>query len=186
MSGLDRPLPASYWVEPGRFLAGEYPGSFDKVNARRRVDAFLQAGFTSFIDLTKPNELTPYDPVLRELADAYHISVLYTRLTIPDFGIPSAERMRTILDTIDASLAKGQKLYVHCWGGVGRTGTTVGCYLVRRGFTGEQALTQIAEWWREMPRILNYPRSPETEEQVQFVLNWDESSFWPSKGLSEA
>ena len=27
----------------------------------------------------------------------------------------------------------GRKVYVHCWGGVGRTGTVVGCYLVRQG-----------------------------------------------------
>ena len=31
-------------------------------------------------------------------------------------------------------------MYLHCWGGVGRTGTVVGCWLVRHGRTGDEAL----------------------------------------------
>ncbi|MBA3406233.1 MAG: dual specificity protein phosphatase family protein [Gemmatimonadaceae bacterium] len=37
----------------------------------------------------------------------------------------------------------GHSIYVHCWGGVGRTGTVVGCYIVRHGRTGDDALGEV-------------------------------------------
>ncbi|MEW6402510.1 MAG: dual specificity protein phosphatase family protein [Chloroflexota bacterium] len=169
---LPLPNPNSYWVESGQFLAGEYPGNFDEAISRHRLLAYLKVGITDFIDLTRPHELPPYDAVLRDLGYIHDIQVSHTRLSIRDFSIPSKETMQTILNTIDGLLDQGRKIYVHCWGGVGRTGTVVGCYLVRRGMSGEQALSQIAEWWKEIPKRIHHPRSPETEVQMEFVRRW--------------
>jgi hypothetical protein len=80
--------------------------------------------------------------------------------------------MQDILDTIDTSLQAGKKIYLHCWGGIGRTGTTVGCYLVRRGKTGAAALAQLAEWWQKVPKSRIHPHSPETYEQAEFIREW--------------
>jgi predicted protein tyrosine phosphatase len=80
--------------------------------------------------------------------------------------------MKKILDTLDQLLKDGRKIYIHCWGGVGRTGTTVGCYLIRHGKTGEEALAQLAVWWQHVPKHSLHPRSPETDEQVKFILDW--------------
>jgi len=167
-----RPIPESYWVEPDRFLAGEYPGSFDLNHACQKIETFVKSGFNTFIDLTRPHELIPYESILKDLAKIYGCDWSYHRFPIRDYDLPTRETMVTILDKIDASLSANCKVYLHCWGGVGRTGTVIGCYLVRRGFTGEQALAQLAEWWKEMPKRLHYPRSPETDEQVEFILKW--------------
>jgi hypothetical protein len=67
----------------------------------------------------------------------------YRRCTIVDFGVPSPQEMTAILDVLDAALAAGRVVYLHCWGGVGRTGTVVGCYLVRHGMRGEEALAAL-------------------------------------------
>ena len=83
--------------------------------------------------------------------------------------------MATILDAIDDALDSGDTVYVHCWGGIGRTGTVVGCWLVRHGCTGEEALAQVAEWWMGMAKASPYRSSPETYEQRQYVLGWGES-----------
>lgn len=168
------PIPESYWVIPGRFLAGEYPGGFNRERVRQRMDAFLDAKLDTFINLTKPDELPPYLPVLLEEAKAYGHQVETIHLPIHDFGLPTCEEMIIILDTIDNSLEKERNVYLHCWGGIGRTGTTVGCYLVRHGMTGEQALDQLAKWWKTDPRRAWYPRTPETDEQVKFVREWHE------------
>jgi hypothetical protein len=168
-------LPESYWVLPGQFLAGEYPGHYDQEQTRLRLDKLLEAGIDTFIDLTRPDELQPYESILKEQAHAYGREVAYQRHPILDRGLPSAEQMTETLNAIDAALAHGGKVYVHCWGGVGRTGTTVGCFLVRHGRTGRQAMEQIAEWWQAMPKNEFYPRSPETDEQVQFILDWNEA-----------
>ena len=168
----NRPIPESYWVEQDRLLAGEYPAHFDTEKTRRRIDALLEAGFNTFIDLTKPNETIAYIRLLLDEAKAYEVDVKHLRFPIGDFGLPTPELMTSILDTIDTELQAGKKIYLHCWGGIGRTGTTVGCYLVRRGKTGEEALRQLAEWWRRVPKSLIHPSSPETSEQADFVLHW--------------
>ena len=174
MSEIPRPIPESYWVEPGRLLAGEYPGHFDTRQALRRIDALLEAGFDTFIDLTRQHEMPPYSAILKEQSQAYGMDAHYYRFPVGDFGLPSTGQMRAILDRIDESLGSGRKVYLHCWGGIGRTGTAVGCYLVRHGHGGEAALRQLAEWWRDVPKSRIHPQSPETLEQAAFVLDWAE------------
>jgi hypothetical protein len=171
---IKRPIAESYWVQPGTFLAGEYPGQFDQEHTRRRLNALIEAGFDTFIDLTRSNETTPYDKLLQEQSQAYGVDVDHHRFGIGDFGLPTAELMRSILDRIDESLRAGRRVYLHCWGGIGRTGTVVGCYLVRHGKTGTEALTQLAKWWQGVPKSRIHPQSPETDEQIEFILGWKE------------
>jgi len=172
MSEPKRPISESYWVEPDRLLAGEYPGQYITESTRQRIDALLEAGFNTFIDLTKPNETVPYYRILLEEAKIYDLKVERHNFPIGDFGLPTSETMNAILDTLDDALQNGRKIYLHCWGGIGRTGTTVGCYLVRRGMSGEEALNQLAAWWRTVPKSQIHQRSPETYEQAQFIRSW--------------
>ncbi len=172
MTRLPTPIPESYWVIPGQFLAGEYPIHGEIVETVLRFAAYLDAGIDTFIDLTEAGELVPYESFLHEASRISGRTIAYHRFSIGDYGLPSPEKMKTILDTIDAALAAGRKIYVHCWGGVGRTGTTVGCYLVRHGSTGDEALGQIAEWWRDVPKSARFPHSPETAAQTQFIRDW--------------
>jgi hypothetical protein len=179
MAHNERPLSESYWVEEGCFLAGEYPGEFNVEQTRRRLDALLAAGFNTFIDLTRPNESVPYLKILEEQSHAYGVDIQYQRFAIGDFGLPTPELMRAILNKIEASLEAGRKVYLHCWGGIGRTGTTVGCYLVRRGLNGEEALRQLAAWWQGVPKSHIHPHSPETPEQAAFIRNWKKHESLP-------
>lgn len=174
MPHLKLPIPNSYWVIPHRFLAGEYPGGFNRERVRQRVNAYLDARLDTFINLTQPDELPPYDPILLEEAAYYNLRVETIHLPIRDFGLPTRDEMLIILNHVDGALEKGHNVYLHCWGGIGRTGTTVGCYLVRHGMTGDEALAQLAQWWQNDPRRAYYPRTPETDEQIQFVRDWHE------------
>jgi len=173
MTKPKRPISESYWVEAGKLLAGEYPGRYTTESTRQRIDSLLEAGFDTFIDLTRPNETVPYYRILLEEAKIYEINVKRHSFPIGDFGLPTPESMTDILNTIDEALQNGRKIYLHCWGGIGRTGTTVGCYLVRRGMTGQEALEQLAAWWRTVPKSQIHQYSPETYEQAQFIRNWE-------------
>lgn len=170
-----KPLDDCYWVVPGRLLAGEYPGAALPWQARIKLLRLLDAGITYFVDLTsKKDPLRPYAKQLRELATAKGITITHSRKSIPDRGCPTKELMREILDEIDRAMSAGHNVYVHCWGGVGRTGTVIGCHLVRSGASGEDALAQLAQLFGNMSRLkrtLN-PRSPETEAQRSFVAEW--------------
>lgn len=52
-----------------------------------------------------------------------------------------------VLDTIDAFLAEGRQVLVHCHGGRSRTGLVLAGHLMRQGHTLEQALAVLAECW---------------------------------------
>jgi len=174
----DKPIPESYWVLPGEFLAGAYPiSSMDETVAHLCLAAFLETGITSFFDLTREGELPPYLSILQEEALRHNISIQYRRLTIQDKGLPVHEQMAVLLDSLDAALAAGDKIYLHCWGGIGRTGTAVGCWLARHGLTGPQAIIRLNELYQTADQSLIYPRSPETDAQLNFVLRWAEDGM---------
>ncbi len=161
----------SYWVLPDRFLAGAYPGDYDTETARRKVQSLLHAGMDTLIDLTMPGDaFYTYASLLKSEAEDFGVQVERLNFPILDYDIPSVSQMVQILDAIDERLNQGKRVYIHCIGGIGRTGTTVGCYLVRHGLSGSEALLELehlrreaASWWR---------RSPESDLQVEFVLNW--------------
>src|SRR5262245_14672361 len=146
------PIPNSYWLPGEQVLAGEYPGALSAQTTSDRLTLFLDAGITCFIDLTSAGELVPYEPLLRELAAARGLDVRYQRLSIADLGGPPAEHMDRILDLMEAEQDAGRTVYVHCWGGVGRTGTVVGCHLVRGGLDGKAALSTLAQLWRTVEK----------------------------------
>ncbi|HNB54588.1 MAG TPA: tyrosine-protein phosphatase, partial [Anaerolineales bacterium] len=142
---------------------------------RETLDALLTSGVTSFIDLTEPGELPEYDSRLQQVSvpslaiDYSQFTIKYSRFPIRDYSTPTLSHMTAILKALDAALAAGHTVYLHCHGGRGRTGTVVGCWLVRQGMTGPQALARIAE-------LRGDHESPETDEQRAFVLNWEENS----------
>jgi protein-tyrosine phosphatase len=152
--------------------AGEYPGSLNREQACTKIRRLLQAGVTFFLDLTEAGNLQPYDSLLASEEFGPAVDVQYQRMPIKGFSTPSRADMIQTLDTIDAALADGQTVYIHCWAGIGRTGTVVGCYLVRHGLSGAQALEKIAQLRHGTPN--GWWTSPETEAQRQMVLNWAE------------
>ncbi|MGL4650411.1 MAG: protein-tyrosine phosphatase family protein [Caldilineaceae bacterium] len=164
------PFPDAYWVEPGKLLAGEYPGALDEAAARAKVRKYLGAGVTYFLDLTEEGELEPYDWLLAEEAVELGLHAGYERWPVRDLSTAPIGMTRNVLDRLDALMAAGRVVYVHCWGGVGRTGTMVGCWLVRHGQSGEQALATI-ESLRALTSKGDRP-SPETLEQRNRVLTW--------------
>lgn len=69
-----------------------------------------------------------------------------TRLHHPiiDCDVTTPEGYDAIIADIDRQLAAGRPVYIHCWGGMGRTGTVVGWWHVTRGATAEEAFARAA------------------------------------------
>ena len=82
--------------------------------------------------------------------------------------------MATILDAIGDSLDAGEPTYVHCWGGVGRTGTVIGCWLLRHGLAEPSNVLDVLMRLRQQDQERRYRMSPETEGQQRFVKQWSQ------------
>ena len=166
----------SYWLPDSTVLAEEYPGHPDADEARRKVRRFLNAGIAAFLDLTRPEDgLKPYAGFLFEEAVSRSLEVLHARHPVRDMGIPSIGDMAAILDRLDEWMGQGRSAYVHCWRGIGRTGTVVGCLLVRRGMDGQEALATVQALYETTGHQAFDPWSPQTEAQRQFVVDWADS-----------
>lgn len=148
--GADRPLVwdhddvvHAWWVQPN-VLAGEYPGAPDPVRAADKVNLLLDAGVRTFVDLTEPGELVPYDGIISQAASERCLPVEHRRFPIPDLGVVDDAVYDEIV-TVIADGAERGAVYVHCWGGVGRTGTVVGCLLADAGLDADGIARRIRE-----------------------------------------
>ena len=168
-----RPNDNTYWVRPGQLLAGEYPGAMDDQSAAVRLEQYLDCGVNYFIDLTEEDELHPYAPLLIKLAAKRGMQVQHRRFAIPDRNIPSSTKlMQDILHALREALKKQHTVYVHCFGGIGRTGTVIGCYLNEEHLDAESGLKELAQLWQQMEKKNYWPETPQTTEQHAWVLAW--------------
>ena len=169
----------SWWVSPPFLLAGCYPGDRDPNEARHKLTRLLGAGIRVFINLQQDHEVgsdglpfVPYEPLVQDLADSQEVTVECERYPIPDCGVPSPDLMNQILDRIDRVIQRELPVYVHCWGGHGRTATVIGCWLVRHGSTGEEALSKITDL-RKHDHLLRDQPAPQVAKQSAMVREWN-------------
>ncbi|KAG8912098.1 hypothetical protein FRC00_005284, partial [Tulasnella sp. 408] len=159
-----RPLPNSYWATP-TLLASERPGDSREHVALPRLSALLEVGITDLFDLTEEWESLPYFPILKRLvsekggqitkldpvtgnyanffqstiSNGEGLLVRYARFPIRDGSVPSPEVLQSIMDALNTVQQQhDRRAVVHCWGGIGRTGTIVGCWLVYSGAVSDE------------------------------------------------
>ena len=161
-------------------MAGPYPSSKDEAQAREILGELMGEGVTCFVALTKPGDglpgspLDPYDDLMAEVSSSRGTDARRISGPITDVSIPTVEHMEWILEEMEAAIAAGQVVYVHCWGGVARTGTVIGCHLVDQGRSAEQAIDRIAELRSDTRRSREGRISPETDDQMEFIQRWDQ------------
>lgn len=107
------------WIT-GYLAVGHAPMSFDD------LDRIKEAGIDAIVNLC--GEYCD----LHEIEKQSGFEVYY--LPIPDECSPDLEAMEQALSWLDEAIYLGKKVLVHCRHGIGRTGTFVSAYLLRRGF----------------------------------------------------
>ena len=187
-------IPPYSYIVSNQITAGDYPGKqhpkyfwrilvtkFYEIFAflkhpatgyfgpKKRLNSLIEDGITSFIDLTVEGELPPYSHLIESVDFAPKV-IKYKRMPIQDMSTPQKVEMEEILNYIDKEVTAGNKIYVHCLRGLGRTGIVIGCYLVRHGDTGEKAIKNIASLRKSLPN--SWLQSPQTDRQKEFVINW--------------
>lgn len=182
-AGADTPIPSrpfarSFWVAPGELLAGYYPGDLEPAHELVKLRALLAAGVRSFVDLTheldrdhRDQHLAPYTRALAEVATEQGATWWYRLCSIVDETAPTKAVMRGILDVIDERIAAGGVVYVHCWGGRGRTGTAAGCWLARHGVAAGNDVLATLQLLRRREGAFELP-IPAEKSQRDLVVRW--------------
>lgn len=177
----------SYWVVPNEILAGPFPGSNEDFAAKLRIRLLFDAGIRAFINLQEEGEMAAsnkhYDEnywdtfrlFLKDNNESEIEGGAIRRFSIPDKSVPTVEQMKLILNEIDMLHSMKIPLYIHCWGGIGRTATVVGCWMRRHGLANRENVVDEIFRLRQnyVDSISLAYRSPETDEQERFVLDWE-------------
>lgn len=161
-----KPIDNSFQVDE-RFYAGEYPGDRNKEKAFERLQLFVDCGITHFFDLTEDGELEPYYDLLPR-------NIHYSRYPIRDVSTPnSLEFTSKLIEDIRRVLSESETnaVYLHCRGGVGRTGTIVAGYFAWLGLSYEECLLRLRHVFADCPKSANR-RSPETLAQVLYIKDF--------------
>jgi len=132
------------WIT-SHLAVGHAPMSYDE------LDSIKSQGIDAIVNLCA--EFTD----LHEIEESKGFEVFF--LPIPDEHAPKMQEMEDGLAWLDEATYLGKKVLVHCRHGIGRTGTFVTAYLVRRGFSLKKAAkllkkietranpTNFSQWW---------------------------------------
>ena len=111
---------------------------------------------------------------LHELEKKAGFDVYY--LPIADEGAPDLESLNKVLAWIDARIAAGEKVLMHCRYGIGRTGTLIVAYLFKNGHSLRQALNKMQ----------HTPCIPMSDQQYRLLRKYSEKLGLPKAPLREA
>ena len=142
---------------PGQLLLHSMPGRYEL------WEVFLaqakELGLDRIACLAGPEEIARKSPVYAEALEQglpYPVDFF----PIPDFAQPSdPEAFAVFLDRLVIHLREGERILLHCAGGIGRTGTACACLLSRLGCPVDEALDRTRAAGSE----------PETPSQQRWV-----------------
>lgn len=119
------------WIEPGKILAGSIP------QLPEDLDVLKAMGIKSILTLTRRDPATYPD-----MFTLFRTGFTWSQWPIPDVSIADDTIMLSAASTIEDRLnhADEAPIYIHCRGGIGRTGMILlAYYVLHRGMTLAQA-----------------------------------------------
>ena len=180
------------WVIKDQLMAGGYPASVDDDETDELLLTLIRDyGFDTFVCLQEevnahaPERAwrggrapRPYMHDIRRIMSQHKRDIPFPKvdflhLPIVDGSVTADALVDALCDDLIARVRAGRRLYVHCWGGHGRTGTVVAIILGRMyDITCAQALarTQTLHDVRGDPQNVGSPSTPAQRLQVRRLL----------------
>jgi hypothetical protein len=185
------PTPWSNWALPGRVIAGAYPASLDDAETERILTTLLELGINTFVclqaevNINTPEHawraqhgLRPYIKDAQKILSKAHETgnpkitqqkIDFLHLPIIDGNVTTDSAMNRLVEDCMERVLKGEKLYIHCWGGHGRTGTLVAVMLGRLynlPYTTALRYCQAFHDSRVYPQGVRSPQTPVQRAQA--------------------
>ena len=128
------------------------------------ITGWSKSGISMVLSLLTPQEEQELD-LTREAEFVREHGMKFVSFPVPDRQVPNSEsEMTAVLESIDAELAAGKNVLVHCRQGIGRTGLVGSCLLIIKGLNPEKAVQTLTAA-RGTP-------VPETDEQRHWIEHY--------------
>ena len=144
---------------PGRLAISARPRGGDWLEDE--LKGWRQAGFDIIVSLLTPDEADEMELRMEERYSRQH-HMEFVSFPIVDRSVPEsrAEALK-LIERLEAALANGKNINVHCRQGIGRSALIAAGMLIARGVPTEEALKRIS--------IARHSLVPETSEQRKWI-----------------
>lgn len=160
-----KPTGYSYCVDDCVW-AGEYPvWDWGQGAGKQQLRLFTDFGINYFVDLTENGEMPPYAMLLPAGVGRYSFPIGNGRAPA------SVESVVEMFRKLEGCIREGliNRLYIHCVGGVGRSGTIVACYYIYfKGMGADEAIKEMQRRYMDHGRSA-WISAPETQLQTDFI-----------------
>lgn len=147
------------WIEPGKILAGSIP------TCGEDIDTLASLGITYIFTLTRRGLLSCQD-IATKLGEH---QIFWGHFPIPDCGLPDDKTNLDNMLSIMNAFYTATPFYIHCRGGIGRTGMILQLFYLSRGYTLEQAREMVSCRWN-IQHVAN--AAQQGSPQREFIESW--------------
>jgi protein-tyrosine phosphatase len=122
---------SSWWIDKHLVLGSSNPTT-------EQLGKLHEEGFRSIISLLDETEQSPH----YKIEELEAIGFRRYSISLRDFSAPSLDDFKAFLEAVDRAVGRG-KVLVHCYAGIGRTGTMAAAYWINRGLSVNEAMKKI-------------------------------------------
>lgn len=145
------------WNE--KMFFGAMPGRYDGIETW--LEELRRHSIARIVCLAPASEISRRSPAYH-LWRAQQSDYEVTDVPVPDYGVPEdddAARFWSEAERVAREIGDGKRVFIHCGGGIGRTGTFAAAVLISMGYEPAQAIREVEPTGS----------SPETARQREFL-----------------
>ena len=162
----------AYWLIPGKLMIGHKPNQYSEKDTSKCIEELIAIGIDQLISmLSSPDaDEEKYRQLVDKVAKEHESSLEIKTISIPEGEHPSKEDLISALDFLDLYLESEHVYYLYDEDNTDRAALIAGCWLVRHGLNGKEALLKLSELRKDTYQA--WHRSPNTLLFRRMIKRW--------------